>query len=706
MKGGISVNPQIRKNNPDDKIIALAGNPNVGKSTVFNAFTGLKQHTGNWSGKTVTNAQGYFRYKDKGFVLVDIPGCYSLNAHSVEEEAARDFICFCNPDAVVIVCDATCLERNLNLVLQTLEITDNAVLCVNLIDEAEKKGIEINFSLLSEILGIPVIPAAARSEYGLDSLMSEIYELFEKKSSHSAFKMIYDDKTEHALSIVQPAAEKFCKNQLCSRWLAMKLLENDVSLISSINVFSGHNISQNPEIIQKINEAYDYLESVNISVQQFRDNVVSDIVHTAEDIFNKTVSYDSDRYSARDRKIDKFLTGRKTGFITMFFALMLVFWITIQGANYPSAVIQSFLFGIEEPFFNMLASVNIPLWICNMTVYGVYRVLAWIVSVMLPPMAIFFPLFAILEDSGYLPRVAFNLDKCFKKCCTCGKQCLTMCMGFGCNASGVVGCRIIDSPRERLIAMITNSFVPCNGRFPMIISLITMYFAGTAAGFGSSVISAFILTLVILLGIGMTFISSKLLSETVLKGVPSSFTLELPPYRKPQILKVIVRSVCDRVVFVLARAVISAIPAGLIIWIMANISVGDTNILLLCADFLEPFAHFIGLDGVILMAFILGMPANEIVVPIIIMAYTATGNLTEISDINELKMLFEANGWNCVTAVCTILFSLFHWPCTTTLLTIKKESGSLKWTFAAFALPAVTGIVLCGLTANIMRIFI
>ena len=279
-------------------------------------------------------------------------------------------------------------------------------------------------------------------------------------------------------------------------------------------------------------------------------------------------------------------------------------------------------------------------------------------------------------------------------------------MGFGCNASGVVGCRIIDSPRERLIAMITNSFVPCNGRFPMIISLITMYFVGTAAGFGNSVISAFILTLVILLGIGMTFISSKLLSETVLKGVPSSFTLELPPYRKPQILKVIVRSVCDRVVFVLARAVISAIPAGLIIWIMANISVGDTNILLLCADFLEPFAHFIGLDGVILMAFILGMPANEIVVPIIIMAYTATGNLTEISDINELKMLFEANGWNCVTAVCTILFSLFHWPCTTTLLTIKKESGSLKWTFAAFALPAVTGVVLCGLTANIMRIFI
>ena len=309
-------------------------------------------------------------------------------------------------------------------------------------------------------------------------------------------------------------------------------------------------------------------------------------------------------------------------------------------------------------------------------------------------MAIFFPLFTLLEDSGYLPRVAYNLDRPFKRCGACGKQALTLCMGFGCNAAGVVGCRIIDSPRERLLAVLTNNFVPCNGRFPMLISVITMFFISGAGGL-SSLFSVFLLTAAIVLSIAMTFLVTKLLSLTVLKGVPSSFTLELPPYRKPQIGKVIVRSVFDRTLFVLGRAAAVAAPAGLIIWLMANITAGDATLLEICSDFLDPLGRLMGLDGVILIAFILGFPANEIVVPIIIMAYTATGSITELASLAEMRQLFVSNGWSWVTAVCFIIFTLMHWPCSTTLITVKKETGSLKWTALAALLPTAAGILLC-----------
>ena len=308
---------------------------------------------------------------------------------------------------------------------------------------------------------------------------------------------------------------------------------------------------------------------------------------------------------------------------------------------------------------------------------------------MLPPMAIFFPLFTLLEDLGYLPRIAYNLDKPFKKCCACGKQALTMCMGFGCNAAGIVGCRIIDSPRERLLAVLTNSFVPCNGRFPMIITMITAFFCS------GGVRAALVMTAVVALSVGMTLIVTKLLSHTLLKGIPSSFTLELPPYRKPQVGKIIVRSIFDRTVFVLGRAVAVAAPAGLIIWLLSNVHIGGASLIAHAADFLDPIGHLMGLDGVILVAFILGLPANEIVVPIIIMQYLSQGTLSQLGSIAEIHSLFVANGWTRVTAVCMIMFALMHWPCSTTLLTVKKETGSMKWTILAAAIPTLAGFAAC-----------
>ena len=379
----------------------------------------------------------------------------------------------------------------------------------------------------------------------------------------------------------------------------------------------------------------------------------------------------------------------------MLLLLLLVFWITIVGANYPSEALSALLFRIQDYLLLFCDKIGVSPWLRDMLVLGMYRVLAWVVAVMLPPMAIFFPLFTLLEDFGYLPRVAFHLDHQFRKANTCGKQALTMCMGFGCNAVGVTGCRIIDSPRERLVAMLTNSLVPCNGRFPTLISIITMFFLGAASGFAASALSSLLLTVTIVFSVFCTFTISKFLTKTVLRGVPSAFTLELPPYRRPQVLKVIVRSVLDRTLFVLGRAVSVAAPAGLIIWLFANLHIGDSTLLQICADFLDPFARLLGFDGVVLLAFILGFPANEIVFPIIIMAYMSSGSILEFDTLQELRTLLVANGWTTATAVSVMLFSLLHWPCATTLLTIKKETKSVKWTLVSLVLPTAVGICTC-----------
>ena len=704
--GAVDSGLEIKKQTPDDKIIAIAGNPNVGKSTLFNNLTGMNQHTGNWPGKTVTNAQGYCKTREHSYVLVDIPGTYSLMAHSTEEEVARNFICFGGSDGIVVVCDATCLERNLNLVLQTMEISDRVLVCVNLMDEAARKNITIDLKGLSEKLGVPVAGTIARKKQSLDQLMKQLDDLVEGTQTASPYQVEYSPIIEQAIAMAEPAVKGRVEGKVNSRWLTLKLLDSDPSLIKELREYLDEDILEVPEISLALSQAREHLAKYGITNEILKDRIVAALVASAEKICRDTVQFHKTGYNEGDRKLDKILTSRFTGYPVMIGMLAVVFWLTITGANYPSQMLADALFRLQDQLTKAFLAVGAPPWLHGLLILGVYRVLAWVVSVMLPPMAIFFPLFTLLEDSGYLPRIAYNLDKPFKSCHACGKQALTMCMGFGCNAAGIVGCRIIDSPRERLIAMITNNFVPCNGRFPTLIAIISMFFVGVSGGAFDSMLSALLLTLFIVLGVCMTFAVSKVLSMTVLKGIPSSFTLELPPYRRPQIGKVIVRSIFDRTLFVLGRAIAVAAPAGLLIWIMANVQLDGITLLAHFSGFLDPFARLLGMDGVILMAFILGLPANEIVIPIIIMAYMAQGSLLEFDSLAQLRDLLVNNGWTWITAVSTMLFSLMHWPCTTTLLTIRKESGSLKWTVMSFLVPTVCAVVLCFAFATVARMFV
>ena len=689
-----------------DFTIAIAGNPNVGKSTVFNSLTGLHQHTGNWPGKTVSNASGRATFNNKNFLLVDIPGTYSIMSNSQEEEIARDYICFGNPDCTVVVLDATCLERNLNLVYQILEITNKVVVCVNLLDEAKKKGIEIDLDKLSFTLGVPVVGTIARKKKTLNKLMQSVYEVCTENCSDELFKIEYPESIENAITIV----EKSAKELLCSslftnyRWISLKLLEGNSKIISSIENYLNINLVDNENISCSVNKAKEILEDNNINISSFKDIIVSTIMYHSEKISLDVIRCKRQNYSVRTNKIDKILTSKLTGIPIMLLFFALIFWITITGANYPSALLTKFFNYIETKLVLLFEHFNSPLWLIDISVFGLYRTLAWIVAVMLPPMAIFFPLFTILEDLGYLPRIAFNLDNFFRKACTSGKQALTMCMGFGCNAAGVVGCRIIDSPRERLVAMLTNNFVPCNGRFPFLITISSIFFASSALGIWSSIWSTLAVIAVIIIGVIVTLVVSKILSKTILKGMPSSFMLELPPYRTPQFGKILVRSIFDRTLFVLGRAVSIAIPAGIIIWLFANINISGISLLTHVANFLDPFAKLMGLDGYILTAFILALPANEIVLPIILMSYTAGGSLMQIDDLSNISNILISNGWTILTAINVMLFCLMHFPCSTTLITIRKESGSLKWTALAFLIPTFLGIITCMFTTGVYNL--
>ncbi len=687
------------------RIVSLVGNPNVGKSSIFNAITGLKQHTGNWSGKTVSNAYGTFKVCDELYTLIDLPGTYSLISSSKEEFVASDFICFEQCDCTVIVVDATSIQRNLNIVLQILERHKNVVIALNLMDEAIKKDISINIDELSLYLGVPVIPTVARGKKGIKALCQKIHELSNKKAKTYISKLTYGDELEEVISIYYEYFYSVSQDEKASRFFAIKMLDATRPLREKICDY--FNISYNNENYYKAKENSEKtLIKHKINKNQIKDIIMTCIYAKSELIYNNCVKVQNENYNKNDRKIDRILTSKTIGIPAMLLLLGVIFWLTIIGANYPSSMLSDFFSSIKVYINDFLVYLNAPPWLQGILINGVYDTTTTVISVMLPPMAIFFPLFTILEDIGYLPRVAFNLDRFFKKSGTHGKQALTMCMGFGCNACAIVGSRIIDSPSEKIIAIVTNTLVPCNGRFPTIIAIITMFFVGVIATPFASVFSALLLLGLIILSVFITFGVSKMLSKTFLKTAKSSFILELPPYRKPQFGKIIIHSLIDRTLFVLARAVTVSMPAGVIIWILANMYIGDMSILNYCTNFLDPFASLLGLDGVILMAFILGFPANEIVLPIIIMSYMSTGTLTDFESLSSLHELFISNGWTITTAVCTIIFFMFHFPCSTTCISIYKETKSKKWTLLSFFTPLCVGLIMCFIVNFALSIFI
>jgi ferrous iron transport protein B len=754
---------------PGEFIVALAGNPNTGKSTVFNALTGLRQHTGNWPGKTVTRAEGTFRSRDRSYRIVDLPGTYSLLAASVDEEVARDYLLFGKPDVTVIVVDATRLERNLNLVLQVLEITDRVVVCLNLMDEAKRHGLEIDCEQLSRLLGVPVVPTSARFKQGIDQLREAIDEVAARDAGHAPRRIAADSQgLPEAVAELENAILAIYPELPNAHWIALRLLDGDEHVTRAVrNAEIANTLDERRQGRNQIgsispigplplvaHEACEHAANIlrpktprppdkGTAVAtahraspgateelvrrasalrwevglDFHDRVVEAVYSEAARIADACLDRGRDTATAWDERLDRLFTNRWTGFPIMLLMLTAVLWLTIIGANYPSAALAWLLIDTVHPTLKAAAAaIGMPFWLDGLLIDGVYLATAWVVSVMLPPMAIFFPLFTLLEDFGYLPRVAFNLDSLFRRCGAHGKQALTMCMGLGCNAAGVIAARVIDSPRERLIAIITNNFALCNGRWPTQILIATIFIGALAPAYLAGVISALAVLTVALIGVALTFAVSWILSRTVLRGTPAMFSLELPPYRPPRLLQTLYTSLIDRTLFVLWRAVVFAVPAGAAIWLVANITVGGTSLGQQLIEFLDPIGLVLGLNGIILLAYVVAIPANEIVIPTILMLTVLTAHLTgvgeqgdgvmfELEDGNATRSILEAGGWTLLTAVNLMLFSLIHNPCSTTIYTIWKETRSVKWTLLSSLMPLALGLLVCLAVAQAWRAF-
>lgn len=679
--------------------IALAGNPNTGKSTVFNALTGLKQHTGNWPGKTVGKATGYFAYAGEGFAIVDLPGTYSLSSTSEDEEIARDFILFGRPDVTVVVADATRLERNMNLLLQVLQITDKVVLCVNLLDEAKRNKIQIDLRALARRLGIPVVGASARSGQGLDELLATMLAVSCGELECRPYRQnALPPHTATQVNKLRERVEALYPEVPNAEWIAYRLIEDDPSIVSRFD---------HPELLQLAKEVH------LVIGDNFHDQLTEAIYAEAHRICQEAVQqgYAGGRLPF-DVRLDRILTSRRWGFPIMLLLLGGVFWLTIIGSNYPSAFLSDILVGKLHPMLHSaLELLGSPWWLTGLVADGIYLATAWVVSVMLPPMAIFFPLFTLLEDFGYLPRVAFNLDELFRRSGAHGKQALTMSMGFGCNAAGVVSTRIIDSERERLIAIITNNFSLCNGRWPTQILLASLFIGAAVPAAYAPLASIGAVLSIVLLGVAIMFGSSWVLSHTVLRGEVSTFHLELPPYRPPQFWRTLYTSLIDRTLIVLWRAIVFAAPAGALIWLTCNISIGDATIAAHLIRLLDGPGWLMGLNGIILLAYILAIPANEIVMPTVLMLTAlmlggggaGAGVLMEGGDAETFALL-QQGGWSLMTAVCLMLFCLLHHPCSTTIYTIYKETKSVRWTALSVGLPLGLGILVTMLVAGLWRL--
>lgn len=705
-----------------DFLVALAGNPNTGKSTVFNALTGLRQHTGNWPGKTVTRAEGVFQHSGKRIKIVDLPGTYSLQAGSTDEEVARDFILFGKPDVTLVVLDATRLERNLPLALQILEITGRVVICLNLMDEARRHGIAVDPLKLERELGVPVIATAARQGEGIPALLDAVLAVANGELSTTPFRLpAYPAEVESALGEVVPRVEAVFPGLPNGRWVALRLLQGDQRIEGAVRAGELADYATPPVISTSAPAETALLFEVVDRLRwhlsySFQDSLSEGFYDAAEQMTARVELRGLRRAKFDlDRRLDQLLTSRTFGFPVMLLLLTLVFWLTVAGANVPSAWLADGLIDKLQPWLKGVGtSIGMPVWLNGFIFDGVYLATAWVISVMLPPMAIFFPMFTLLEDFGYLPRVAFNLDSLFRRAGAHGKQALTMCMGFGCNAAGVVATRVIDSPRERLVAIITNNFSLCNGRWPTQILMATIFVGALAPPAIAGLVAAGAVVGVAVLGIGMMFFSSWLLTRTFLRGEATTFSLELPPYRPPNVLRTLYTSLIDRTLIVLWRAVIFAAPAGAVIWLMSNINIGGVSVAEHVVHGLNPLGLLIGLNGVILLAYVVAIPANEIVIPTVLMLTVLTGHLTgvgqgtgvmfDLSSATEVSTLLRGAGWTALTGLNLMLFSLLHNPCSTTIYTIYKETGSKRWTTVATVLPVLLGFIVCFLVAQVWRI--